>query len=191
VSSVTDTFGSPKFQRYLLWVGLAVLVAGAMVLVVVILSGTTDSTTKAVTAPTTPTEGGPLRNSEGVPVKTYTQLDPQIRATVATFISTAVARQHVGKSWDVVAPSLKAGYTRSDWAKGELPVVPYPGVDTKHVRYSLDVASTKQILLEVGLIAKPGVRTKPVTFQLGLEPANGRWLVDYWVPRGTPVPDGQ
>jgi len=186
VSSVTDTFGSPKFQRYLLWFGLAVLVAGAIALVVVILSGTTDSTTKAVTAPT---ESGPLRNSDGTLVRTYAQLDPQIRAAVTTFIGSAVARQHVGKSWDVVAPALKAGYTKSQWAKGELPVVPYPGVDTKHVSYSLDVASTKQILLEVGLTGKPGVRSKPVTFQLGLEPVNGRWLVDYWVPRGTPVPD--
>jgi hypothetical protein len=190
VSSVADTFGSPKFQRYLLWFGLSVLLAGAIVLVVVILGGSDDST-KAGTVATVPVESAPLRNSDGVLVKTYTQLDPQIRAAVTTFIGSAVARQHVGKSWDVVAPSLKAGYTESQWAKGDLPVVPYPGVDTKHVRYALDVASTKQILVEVGLIGKPGVRTKPVTFQLGLEPANGHWLVDYWVPRGTPVPDGQ
>ena len=188
MASVADTFASPKFQRYLLWFGLAVLVAGAIVLVVVILGGSSDSTNKAV--PTVAAENAPLRNADGTPVKRYEQLDPQIRAAVSTFVGSAVARQHVGRSWGVVAPSLKAGYTRSEWAKGVLPVVPYPGVDTEHVRYSLDHASTKQILVEVGLTGKPGVRSKPVTFQLGLEPLNGHWLVDYWVPRGTPVPDG-
>jgi hypothetical protein len=187
MASVADTFASPKFQRYLLWFGLAVLVAGAIVLVVVIRGGSGDST-KADTVTTVPAESAPLRNADGTVVKTYEQLDPQIRAAVTTFVGSAVARQHVGRSWDVVAPSLKAGYTRSEWAKGELPVVPYPGVDTERVRYSLDHASTKQILVEVGLIGKPGVRSEPETFQLGLVPVNGRWLVDYWAPRGAPVP---
>ena len=50
-----------------------------------------------------------------------------------------------------------------------------------------------EILVEVGLAGKPGVSTRPVTFQLGLVPGqNGRWLVDYWMPRWTPpVPQGQ
>ena len=60
-----------------------------------------------------------------------------------------------------------------DEGRDDLPVVPYPGVDTKHVQYYLDYASTKEILVEVGLAGKPGVSTRPVTFQLGLVPANG------------------
>ena len=188
MASVADTFASPKFQRYLLWFGLAVLVAGAIVLVVVILGGSGDST-KADTVTTMPAESAPLRNSDGTLVKTYEQLDPQIRAAVTTFVGSAVARQHVGRSWDVVAPSLKAGYTRSEWAKSDfLPVQPYPGVDTEHARYVLNQASTKQILLRVGLIGKPGVRSEPETFQLGLVPVTGRWLVDDGAPRGGPVP---
>ena len=104
-------------------------------------------------------------------IKTYQQLDPQIRDAVKTFISTAVAREHLDQSWNVVAPSMKAGYTKAQWQKAnDLPVVPYPGVDPKHVQYYLDYASTKEILVEVGLAGKPGVSTRPVTFQLGLEP---------------------
>ena len=72
---------------------------------------------------------------------------------------------------------MKAGYTKAQWQKADdLPVVPYPGVDTKHVQYYLDYASTKEILVEVGLAGKPGVSTRPVTFQLGLEPGAARPL---------------
>jgi hypothetical protein len=127
-------------------------------------------------------------------VKTYQQLDPDIRDSVKTFIATVVAREHVGDSWNVVAPSMKAGYTKTQWTKADdLPVVPYPGVDTKRTQFYLDYASTKEILVEVGLAGKKGVSTRPVTFQLGLVPANKHhWLVDYWMPRWTPpVPQGQ
>ena len=52
---------------------------------------------------------------------------------VKTFIGTAVAREHVDQSWDVVAPTLKAGYThgasgrRRDRPAGRRRI---PGVDT-------------------------------------------------------------
>jgi hypothetical protein len=196
MNSVAETFSSPKFQRYLLWFGVAVLAIGATALVVVLMGGSGDSPKKADPGfhPQLPAKSVPLRNSQGVLIKTYHQLDPQIRDSVKTFISTVVAREHLDQSWNVVAPSMKAGYTKAQWQKAnDLPVVPYPGVDPKHIQYYLDYASTKEILVEVGLAGKPGVSTRPVTFQLGLVPAGkGHWLVDYWMPRWTPpVPQGQ
>jgi len=114
MTSVAETFSSPRFQRYLLWFGVAVLAIGATALVVVILGENSDAPTKSDAG--SPARSVPLRNSQGVPIKTYAQLDPQIRAAVKTFIGSAVARRHVDRSWDVVGPSLKAGYTRSQWA---------------------------------------------------------------------------
>jgi hypothetical protein len=197
MNSVAETFNSPRFQRYLLWFGVAVLLVGAAALTFT-LAGGSDTKTHVNPDkgfhPTLPAKSTPLKNSDGVLIKTYTQLDPQIRSAVKTFIGTAVAREHVDQSWNVVAPTMKAGYTPAQWKKADnLPVVPYPGVDTKHVSYYLDYASTKEILVEVGLAGKPGVSTRPVTFQLGLVPGTGgRWLVDYWMPRWTPpVPSGQ
>lgn len=194
MESVASTLQSPRFQRYLLWVGVVVLAAGAAALLIT-LAGGSDTKTHANPDkgfhPTLPKTAVPLKNAGGVTIKTYSQLDPQVRSDIKTFIATAVARKHLADSWAVIAPSLRAGYTPRQWAKGdELPVVPYPGVDTKHVQYFLDYASTKEILVEVGLAGKPGISTRPVTFQLGLVPAgNGsshRWLVDYWMPRWTP-----
>jgi hypothetical protein len=194
MNSVATTFNSPRFQRYLLWFGLAVLAVGAAVLVFTLVAGSDDKTQVSPDNGALPAKSVPLRNGDGALIKTYTQLDPQIRSAVTTFIGTAVAREHVDRSWNVVAPTLKSGYTQAQWKKADdLPVVPYPGVDTKRVHYYLDHASTKEILVEVGLTGKPGVATRPVTFQLGLVPGKGgRWLVEYWMPRGTPqAPSGQ
>ena len=196
MNSVAETFQSPRFQRYLLWFGVAVLAIGATALIVTLVGGTSDAPKKADPGfhPTLPAKSVPLKNQQGVLIKTYQQLDPQIRDAVKTFIGTAVAREHVDQSWNVVAPSMKAGYTKAQWQKADdLPVVPYPGVDKNKVQYYLDYASTKEILVEVGLAGKKGVSTHPVSFQLGLEPStHGRWLVDYWMPRWTPpVPQGQ
>jgi len=198
MESVAARFSSPRFQRYLLWIGVAVFVIGAAVLTFTLVGGTDGSPAKPDKGfhPTLPAKSVPLRNSDGVTVRTFTQLDPAIRQDIKTFIATAVARKNLGDSWTVVAPSLRAGYTKKSWAKGDaLPIVPYPGVDAKHVEYFLDYASTKEILVEVGLAGKPGVSTRPVTFQLGLVRGEGSshpWLVDYWMPRWTPpVPSGQ
>jgi hypothetical protein len=197
MESVGSTLNSPRFQRYMLWVGVVVFIVGAAVLTFTLVGGSDTATNSAPDKgfhPKLPAKSVPLRNADGVTVKTFTQLDPKIRQDIKTFIATAVARKHLGDSWTVVAPSLRAGYTKKSWAKGDaLPVVPYPGVDAEHVEYFLDYASTKEILIEVGLAGKPGVSTRPVTFQLGLVPAgtsrSHRWLIDYWMPRWTsPVP---
>jgi hypothetical protein len=199
MESVGTRFSSPRFQRYLLWFGVAVFAIGAAALVFAFVGGSDNKSTTPGTGyhAQLPASSIALKNADGVTVKTFGQLDPQIRADIKTFIGTAVARKNVGHSWAVVSPTLKRGYTPKAWAKGaDLPVVPYPGVDTQRIQYLLDYASTKEILVEVALAGKPGVSTRPVTFQLGLvRGAKGSahpWLVDYWMPRGTPpVPSGQ
>lgn len=199
MESVATRLSSPRFQRYLLWFGVAFFAVGAAVLVFTLVGsngGNSGNPDKGFHAQL-PARSIALKNADGVTVKTFGQLDPQIRADIKTFIGTAVARKNLGHSWAVVSPTLKGGYTPKAWAKGaDLPVVPYPGVDTHRIQYFLDFASTKEILIEVGLAGKPGVSTRPVTFQLGLVPgAKGSahpWLVDYWMPRWTPpVPSGQ
>ncbi len=118
-----------------------------------------------------------------------------MRTTIRTFLATAVARRHLDKSWSVVAPSLKQGYTFQEWShggtgKGGLPVIPYPIENVDTTQYYLDYASTKDILLEVGVSAPAARKMRPVAFQLGLvargKGAGRHWLVNYWMPRWTP-----
>ena len=194
MNSIQTALNSPRFNRLMLWFGVVVLAAGAMALVVVLVGGNKGGSVNPSPNfhPTLPAKQTPLTNASGVRVRTYEQLDPQVHSAVQTFIGTIVARKNIGSSWTVVAPSLRQGYTRHQWADGaNLPVVPYPGVDTHHINFYLDFASTKQILVEVGLSGIPGKTTsRPTTFQLELVPvgngAHKRWLVDYWMPRWTP-----
>src|SRR5437867_2019684 len=181
---VEKALSSARFNRLIFWAGLAVLAAGALVIVLKFAGGSDSSSSN-------PDKGfkaqiqkpvSPLKNAQGVTVKTYWQLDPQVRATIKTFIATAVRREHLDQSWATVAPSLKKGYTFDSWRHANaLPVVPYPHADIKGLQFYLDYASNKEILAEVGVSAPQRYGLRPTTFQIGLVPigagAKKQWLV--------------
>jgi hypothetical protein len=197
MNAVSNALSSPRFNRMLLWASVIVLAVGVFVVLSTLVRGT-DRTSIAPERgfqPTLPEKQVQLKNAEGVPIKKYEQLDAATKETIRTFLGTAVAREHLDKSWSTLAPSLRKGYTFKKWANASaLPVVPYPNLDINSVQYYLDYASTKEILLEVGLSVRPEItgeaRTRPTAFQLGLSPVgkgeNKRWLVSYWMPRWTP-----
>jgi hypothetical protein len=127
-----------------------------------------------------------------VTITKYKELDPELRSTIRTFLATAVTRRHLDTSWGVIAPSMRKGYTFKSWSHAKaLPVVPYPIADVDSTDFFLDYASTKEILLEVGVSAPPAAKLRPTSFQLGLVPVlAGKdkkvWRVNYWMPRWTP-----
>jgi hypothetical protein len=193
MNTIQTALSSARFNRMMLWLGVLVLAAGVFVLVISFSRGS-DSTSvnpdKGFKAQL-PVKETPLKNAQGVTIKTFWQLDPVMRSTIRKFIGTAVMRRHLDQSWSVIAPSMREGYTYKRWTTADaLPVIPYPVDDLKRVQYYLDYASTKAILVEVGLGAKPKAGVRPTTFQLELVPVGTkkhyRWMVDYWMPRWTP-----
>jgi hypothetical protein len=106
-------------------------------------------------------------------------------ATAAAFLETAVRREHAERAYDLVAPSLRGGTTRSDWRRGDIPVIPYP-VDG--ARWRLDYSYAGEIGLQVAVFPEPGAALRPMVFDLSLRAFGGgaarRWLVDSWSPRG-------
>ena len=193
MNSIQTALSSQRFNRLLLIAGVVVLVVGAAALVIAIAGGSdkTSSNPSPGFKAQLPTKSTPLKNASGAEVKTYGQLDSNIRSTVRTFLSTAVARKHLDQSWPVVAPSFKEGYTKKQWVHAdELPIIPYPFDSIDKVQYYLDYASNREILMEVGLAAPERYKMRATTFQLGLIPVgtgSGRhWVVDYWMPRWTP-----
>jgi hypothetical protein len=169
MNTIQTAFSSPRFNRLLLAIGVLVLAAGALTLVVTLVGGSDKSTINPDKGfkPTLPEKTSPLKNSQGVTVKTFTQLDPEVRTTIRTFLATAVKREHLDQSWSVIAVA-----------------------DLDRVEYYLDYASTKEILVEVGLSAPKSSGLRPTTFQLALVPVStgkkNQWLVNYWMPRWTP-----
>jgi hypothetical protein len=104
---------------------------------------------------------------------------------LAQFIRTAVAREDPARSWELAAPSMKEGYSRKDWNRGDLPVVPYPALHRglgqwDYVEYSYK----NSVGLEVFLFPKPGSGYSALTADAELVRSHdGRWLVDYWMPK--------
>jgi hypothetical protein len=193
MNSLQNAFASARFNRLMFWLGVAILATGMVALLIKVMPGSDNTSFGADQGfrPTLPEHQIPLKNTHGLTIRTFWQLDPKVRTTIRTFLASAVARKHQGDSWAVVAPSLKQGYTRARWSHADaLPVVPYQIENVDQTQYYLDYASTQEILIEVGVSAKNGLGIRPTSFQLGLSPvgrgANKQWLVDYWMPRWTP-----
>jgi hypothetical protein len=193
MSVFQTALSSARFNRALMWISALVLAAGVAFLVIRLVPGSDNTRTgnEQGFVPQLPAKSSPLTNAQGVRVTKYEQLDPEVRSTIRTFLATAVARRHLDQSWAVIAPSMKKGYTFRQWSHAsELPVIPYPIEDVDTTQYYLDYASTKEILLEVGVSAAPQKNMRPTAFQLGLVPrgkgVQRHWLVNYWMPRWTP-----
>ena len=108
-----------------------------------------------------------------------------VRHVLKDFITTAVAREDARKSWDLVAPSLKEGFTLAQWSRGDMPVVPYPAAHRGLGSWSyVEYSYVNSVGLEVFLFPKEGSGYSALTADVELVKAsNGRWLVDYWMPK--------
>jgi hypothetical protein len=113
----------------------------------------------------------------------------QVHQVLKAFIATAVVRQNVAKAWDLAGPSLKQGLTRKQWDNGELPVIPYPALDRgwgkwSFVQYSYELGKKHTVGVEVFLFPKPNSGWSAMTADVEVvRSPNGRWLVDYWMPK--------
>ena len=168
-------------RRRLAWTGAFILLAGlAAGLIVVFPSPGPRAADKL-------SPGGTLVEPD-IPASFAPRHD-QVLAIAQQFIATAVARNHVEDSWELVCPEMKQGYTKTSWAKGDIPVVPFPVYVGKwHVSYSFE----KEIDLQVALFAKPKAKLNPVVFDLTVHPCGKktgkRWLVSSFIP--TPSASG-
>ena len=69
--------------------------------------------------------GGPVRIVSPPKHLTLKLRDRAAALAVASrFIDTAVARKNVDRSWGLVTPTLRAGYTRKQWDTANLPGIP-------------------------------------------------------------------
>jgi hypothetical protein len=181
---------SRRRRRRLTW--LAVLVA---------VSSTVASLIVWVHNTGTPLPNTPLRPGKVVvyraPKSVALTHEQIVAAQVTTyrFLSTAVVRRHVGDSYALMAPALRAGYTKERWAKGEIPVVPYP-VDLKRVAYRIDYSygpsppdGQARVGMEISMHPKQGSALPAMVFSIELESAGTgarkHWVVSQWGPEGS------
>jgi hypothetical protein len=168
-------------RRRLAWTGAFILLAGLVAGLIVAFPGPGPRAADKLSP------GGTLVKPE-VPAA-FAPRHQQVLFIAQRFIATAVARNHVEDSWELVCPEMKQGYTKTSWSKGDIPVVPFPvDVGKWHVSYSFK----EEIDLQVALFAKPKAKLNPVVFDLTVHPcgkqAGKRWLVSSFIP--TPSASG-
>ena len=178
MSSIAAKLQSPRFQRRVFWIALAVLVAGVLAFV-----GTHYfNTAKSTQAPLTP----------NVPVKDVSKnpktvkLEPAATRVAREFILTAVARKDLRKAWTLAGPQLRQGMTLKSWLTGNIPVIPYPADAIDFAPMKIDYSYPKEALIEVALLPKKGAKIKGQLFGMQLDKIKGKWVVQSWAPRGTP-----
>jgi hypothetical protein len=178
---------SPRRRRRLIGWGGAALVLAAIAFSMVHWSNT--GTKYDIAAD--PTEPAPPPAAPR-PARFTPGVREAVLDTAARFVRTAVVREHVADSWELTAPSLKAGYTREAWATGDIPVPPYP-VDV--ARWDVDYSWEGVVGLKVALFPKRGEEVPAAVFDMQLRAfgkgKDRRWLVDSWTPTSyTGVPNG-
>ena len=167
---------SPRRRRRLAWALVPVVAAAVVVGVALRFPG-----------PEAPREtaGGPgwVPPKQPVPVRRTKRALVEPLSVAAKFISTAVSRRHVADSWDLVAPSMREGYTRAEWAKGEIPVIPYP-VDV--AKWRLDYSFANSVSFKVALFPPKGRDVRAAVFNVDLRAFGSgdsrRWLVESFTP---------
>jgi hypothetical protein len=169
---------SPRFRRRTWWTVALLSTAGALAAIAVGMPNTpdfpeqhlVDEPAQLVTEP----PRAPLTKADAAAVL----------ATTSRFLRTAVAHRHLRGAYDLVGPELRAGMTRAEWAKGAIPVVPFPAARLH--AWTLAYAYRNDVALDVGLIAKPGSDTVAKAFRIELRrrSAGTPWKVVSWQPMG-------
>lgn len=171
-----------KLLFWLPWISGLVLVAGAVAFLVAHY-GTTDkqgpSTLSNVPA------SKPLANGKPISQK----IPSDARTVAAEFIKTAVARKNLPQAWKLTHPELRGG-TYKEWLTGNIPVIPYPVGTVDSTLFKVTEQYPNELLIDVALIPKPGVKQDPALFAMGLlrvgQPGHKHWLVNYWMTKYAP-----
>jgi hypothetical protein len=180
-SPLAKLLASPRAQRRFLIVSLLVFAAGIVAATVAFFPGTGNAYKSTFST---------------VPATLYhkpktVKPDPGALALARKFIQTAVARQNIDASYDIVHPDIRGRLTRKQWDTGNIPVIDYPAANAKTAAFVPVYSYPTQMLLNVDLVAKAGSGVRPeLLFFIGLErqgnKPNGRWLVNYWQPHWRP-----
>jgi hypothetical protein len=176
---------SPRRRRRLAWTLGSVVALVAAVLLGIEYSNTGTSLEtpleREVAATTTTAAARPLRVTPA--------LRREVGETVQRFVHTAVIRKNLAAGWPLASPAMRAGVTRSEWMRGDIPVQPYPAGAIASADWRLVYRVQRTLGIDVMVQPKPrsGARVLVYTAEL-TAPGSGpprRFLVDSWITQAT------
>jgi hypothetical protein len=115
--------------------------------------------------------------------------------TLDAFVTSAVVRKHLDRSYDLVTENLRGGMSRAEWRKGALPVPWFPAKDFALAKSRLKYSHGNVARYDVVILARAHSQTASGLYSIELHAltrgGERRWLVDYFEPIGgglsTPV----
>ena len=171
---------SPRRRRRFAWV-TALLVAGGSAAIVAVLYPNTAPEEEGLRP------GKPVVVHEEPPSTPLPKQDLSVaQRMLSRFVFSAVLREHVEVSYDLVVPSLRGGLTRKQWRTGEIPVPPFPAKAVALAKSKLVYSHQNVARYEVMLLTTSKSRLMPLLYSIELtrRTRGAPWLVDYAMPLG-------
>ena len=164
---------SPRVRRRLAYLGAVPLAAGAV----------------ALGAALAPGRKGVLQHFSHAPVQRVTVprqvplTDVErtgIDATLDRFVPGAIQRRapRAAAAWTVSTRALRGGTTSRQWARGDVPVYPYPARGRWFHNWALQYSFRNRVGIELGLSPRRGAKVGAAAYEVDLKHVRGAWLVD-------------
>lgn len=166
---------SYRWRRRIAWMTASTLAAAGAIALVVEWPNTTPK-------PVPPSNvRAHVDNKPPKPVRLKLHDRASSLAVVSKFVNTAVARKHIDRSWDLVAPEFRAGFTRKQWDTGEMPVVGFP---VQQARWKLQYSDVEGVGYTIALLPTKASHQDAQVFMIGLHLLGSghrrHWVVDNW-----------
>jgi hypothetical protein len=178
---VKRVLASYRWRRRLIWLTVTAGVVGGALAIGFIWPNTAPHENSEPT-------GGPVAV---VPTPKKVSLKTRERVAALTvaakFVDTAVARKNVDGAWELVTPTMRAGYTRKQWDSQELPdIPPFP---VASARWRLQFSDEQGVGFTLALFPTKASHQQAQVFMIGLHKVGAgthrHWLVDNWQPAPT------
>jgi hypothetical protein len=182
---VLESFrNSPRQQKRAFFASLAILAAGIVALLVVVVFPSSDHRLN------TPISSIPAQKVKNDPAA---KVDPKAVAIAREFLLTAVQRKNLDWAYNNVHVDLKGRMSRAEWDKGTIPVIPCDAQNATTTAFIPSFSLKEEVEFDVTLIPKAHsiyCGDRPVRFFIALrrehDSPTGRWLVSYWEPHWKP-----
>jgi hypothetical protein len=177
---------SPRARRRAAWVSAVVAVAAAVAALVVVLPDRSSSIPKERIS-TEPVVVASTPRTVRLPRAERDAID----RTLATFVRDAVRRKDVRAAYDLAAPEMRAGQSRAEWAKGGIPVMPYPGQTPGSRAWTLNYSYPGDVGLDLLLQPLPTAKVGPISFRVEVKKIRGTWRIASFYPVASFAPVGK
>jgi hypothetical protein len=110
-----------------------------------------------------------------------------IDTLLTTFVPAAVERHEPLRALPLVTPEFRSGVTRDEWARGNLPVLPFDARDSRFP-WTLGYSFAREISVDVLLHPSAKEELGAIAFTAVFKRQGKDWLIDSFVPAASFAP---